>query len=293
MSKKLLVILLMMAVMLPLSAFAEGMKKADTIDELVKMFDDRKCMECHPQIAKEWKESFHAKSVTSSLNGMRNFFAIGVPTEWERELTKAEALKCLDCHVPEINYASEKLAVEIANMIIKAIDSKSKSEVKKITKELSKLRVGCISCHNIKATSIAKGLMGKPVKDAVYGVNGKESPAHLTIQTNALRTSLFCAQCHGKYVAADGEIIMCNTLSGSYYNGYVANGGGETCQDCHMKKGKRGHFFPGGHDLEIVKEGIGFNANILGVKHTVGKWIPTAIVDIAIDNKSGHRVPDG
>jgi hypothetical protein len=293
MKRHLIIPVIVLMMLFPVVVFAGEMKEANTIDELVKMFDDSKCMECHQQIAKEWKESYHAKSVVSSLKGMRNFYAIGVPQEWERKLTKVEVLKCLDCHVPEINYASEKLAVEIAGMIIKAWDTKSKKEKKKLTEELSKLRVGCISCHNIKATTIAKGLMGDPVEDAVYGVSGKESPAHLTIQANALKTSLFCAQCHGKYVASDGEQIMCNTLNGSYYNNYISKGGSETCQDCHMKKAKRGHFFPGGHDLEIVKEGIGFRTNILGVRHSVGKWIPRAIVDVALENKSGHRIPDG
>lgn len=293
MNKHLIISAIMLVVLFPVGAFAITSQEANTIDELVKMFDDSKCMGCHPDIEKEWKESYHSISVTNSLTGMRNFLAIGIPKEWEREMTKVEVLKCLDCHVPEINHASEKLVLEIAGMIIKAKDTESEKEREQVIKELSKLRVGCISCHNLKATTIARGLLGDPVKDAVYGVTGKQPPAHLTIKTNALKTSLFCAQCHGKYIASDGEQIMCNTLSGSYYNAYLANGGAETCQDCHMKKGKRGHKFPGGHDLEIVKEGIGFNVNILGVRHSVGSWIPCAIIDIALENTAGHRIPDG
>jgi Zn-finger protein len=290
MKTNLLIAVLALLLLAPTGVMA---KEANTIDELVAMFDDSKCMGCHPDITKDWKESYHSKSVTSSLYGMRNFYAIGVPMEWERKLTKVEVLKCLDCHVPEVNYASEKLAVEIAEMIIQAKDAKNDKEKEKLTKELSKLRVGCISCHNLKATTIAIGLLGEPVEGAVYGVHGKESPAHLTIQSNAMKAALFCAQCHGQYIAPDGEQIMCNTLSGSYYNAYISEGGSETCQDCHMHKKDRGHKLPGGHDLDIVKEGIGLRSDIVGVRYTVGTWIPRAIINVALKNKSGHRTPDG
>ncbi len=263
-------------------------KEANTIDELLKMYDESKCKDCHPEQYNQWKESYHAVAITHALNGLKNFFEVGVPKEWNRKLTKTEVLKCLDCHAPVVNYASEKLAVEIADMIIKAAkgDEKAKSE-------LSKLNVGCLACHNIKATTPAIGLLGEPEPDAIYTSNMIVSPAHRTIPVNTLNKSLFCAQCHGQYFAPDREMIMCNTLSGSYYNAYVPLGGSETCQDCHMKKNNRGHRFPGGHDLEIVKEGIGFNAEIWGIRHTVGQWIPRAIIKVALENRAGHRIPDG
>ena len=112
--------------------------------------------------------------------------------------------------------------------------------------------------------------------------------------------SSFCMQCHGRYNAPDGETIQCNTLSGSYQNTYVAQGGSQTCQDCHMKKG---HYFPGGHDLDIVKEGLGLQVEIVPYGHLPGtlkkklkeekKWIPSAVVNVFVENKTGHRIPDG
>ena len=58
-------------------------KEANSIDELVEMLDEKKCGSCHPEIYKEWKKSWHAKSVTSpgSLKGIHNFLAIGLPKE--------------------------------------------------------------------------------------------------------------------------------------------------------------------------------------------------------------------
>ncbi len=271
-------------------------KEANTIDELVAMFDDSKCAECHEEIYKEWQQSWHAKAVNSSLKGMRNFIAIGLAKEWNTELTKTQVLKCLDCHAPAVNYASEKLAVEIGGLIVKAFDKKDENA----KKQLAKLNVGCLSCHNIKATAVARGLRGAPEKGVVYGPNGEDGDDfHTSIETPDLSRSVFCMQCHGVYKAPDGETIQCNTLSGSYQNSYISMGGSKTCQECHMKKG---HLFPGGHDLDTVKEGLGFDVQFAQYQHLPGKikgvkdakkWVPSVIVTAFVENKTGHRVPDG
>ena len=274
-------------------------QEANTIDELVAMFDDSKCAECHEEIYKQWQDSWHSKAIVSSLGGMRNFIAIGLAKEWNAPLTKVEVLKCLDCHAPAVNFASEKLAVQIGEMIVTAKDKAGTPEGDKAKKELGRLNVGCLSCHNIKATSVAIGLRKAPEKGKVYGPNGQDSDGHESVETVDLSRSVFCMQCHGIYKAPDGEMIQCNTLSGSYQNMYISAGGSRTCQECHMKKG---HLFPGGHDLETVKEGLGFDVNITPYRHLPGqiagvkdskKWVPSAVVTAFIENKTGHRVPDG
>ena len=283
-------------------------KEAETIDELVEMLDEKKCGGCHPKIYKEWKQSWHAKSLVSpgSLKGIHNFVAIGLAKEWKTELTKAQILKCLDCHAPIVNYASEKLAVEIGNMVVTAHKDKDKPTGKKAKKELEKLNVGCVSCHNLKAITVATGLRGKPKKGAIYGPTGADSGgAHETIETVDITRSVFCMQCHGKYKAPDGETIQCNTLSGSFQNAYGNNGGSDTCQTCHMEqegKGKKSHLFPGGHDLDMVKKGLGLKVQFTPYRHLPGKikgvknanhWVPSAIVTAFVENKAGHRIPDG
>lgn len=275
-------------------------KEAQTIDELVAMFDDSKCAECHEEIYNEWKLSWHAKAIVSSLKGMHNFIAIGLAKEWKTPLTKTEVLKCLDCHAPAVQHASEELAVQIGEMIVTAHKEKDTEKGKKAKSELAKLNVGCLSCHNLKATSVARGLRGAPKSGAVYGPNGEDAgDAHETIENVDITRSVFCMQCHGIYTAADGETIQCNTLSGSYQNAYNNLGGSETCQECHMKKG---HLFPGGHDLDTVKEGLGFNVQITPYQHLPGQiksakdqkqWVPSVVVTAFVENKTGHRVPDG
>lgn len=275
-------------------------KQAETIDELVEMFDESSCMDCHDEIHNEWSGSWHAQSVVSSLGSIHNFIEIGVKKEWETTLTKGQLLKCLDCHAPVINFASEKLAVEIGEKIVTAFKEKDTPAGDAAKKELSKLNIGCLSCHNIKATAAAPGFNGPAEEGMIYGPRGDDAgDAHETLQAIDMTRSAFCMQCHGVYKAADGETIQCNTLSGSYRNGYVAKGGSQTCQDCHMKKG---HLFPGGRDLETVKEGLGFDVQINPYKHLPGQikdvkdpkqWVPSAVINVFIENKAGHRVPDG
>lgn len=282
----------------PLSATE---KQAETIDELLTMFDDSKCMECHEEIHNQWMSSWHSRAVVSSLKGMHNYIAIGLAKEWDTPLTKSQILKCLDCHAPAVRYASENLAVEIGNMIVTAHKMKGTPKGDAAKKELAKLNVGCLSCHNIKAGAVARGLHGEPQPGMIYGPEGEDADdAHPTEELVDISRASFCMQCHGKYKAADGETIQCNTLSGSYQNTYIAKGGSKTCQECHMKNG---HTFPGGHDLATVKEGLGLQVEIVSYGHLPGtlkkklkeekKWIPSAVVNVFVENKTGHRVPDG
>ncbi len=65
---------------------------------------------------------------------------------------------------------------------------------------------------------------------------------------------------------------------------------------------KKGHLFPGGHDLEMVKQGLGLEVQVTPYQHLPGKvpgvknqkaWVPSAVVTAFVENRSGHRIPDG
>jgi nitrate/TMAO reductase-like tetraheme cytochrome c subunit len=275
-------------------------KEANTIDELVSMFDESSCIDCHEEIHNQWNQSWHAQSVVSSLGSITTFIEVGLKREWETEVSKAQLLKCLDCHAPVINFASEKLAVEIADKIITAAKEKGKPAGDTAMEELAKLKVGCLSCHNLKSLAVAPGFNGLPEDGIIYGPRGEDAgDAHETLASVDMTRSAFCMQCHGVYTAADGETIQCNTLSGSYQDAYVAQGGSRTCQNCHMDKG---HLFPGGRNLDMVKKGLGLDVQITPYQHLPGQlkgvkdekmWVPSAVVTVFIENKAGHRIPDG
>ena len=273
-----------------------GEKIIDNFDEFVNTFSSKKCMECHEDVYHEWEKSFHSRSMVDSIKGIANFFTVGVPKEWEKELDRNELLKCLGCHLPQIQYASDRLALEIAGLMIeakKAKEAKDKARFKKVEDKLSKLNISCYACHNIVVHKAAPGWFGDPDAETIYTANEDVEADHPTEYTPTLKSAAFCAWCHGVYVGSDGESIMCNTLSQSYYHGYISLGGRQTCQECHMYAKERGHRFPGGHDLEIVKEGLDLRAEIKGLSYGVGKWIPAVNVEAFITNKAGHRMPDG
>ncbi|MGE5894160.1 MAG: multiheme c-type cytochrome (seleno)protein ExtKL [bacterium] len=286
---KFLIIVLFIAVLaLPVAVCGEY----KTIDELAKAYSDESCKSCHAKIHDQWKISFHSQSVVHSLGGMRNFIVLGLGKEWNKPVTKENIMRCMDCHAPQLHEASDGLIKDVAQLIVTAVDEKDEAKKATAKKELAKLNVNCIICHNTKI-SIEKNLKGAPRKGVYYGPTGKSSPAHPTEKTAVITTAIYCGQCHGIFTPPDGDIIGCNTLYGSYQDAYRGNGGSETCQDCHMKKKDRGHTFPGAYQAEIVKEGVEVDFQAMGIKLTPGKWIPTTIVDIGLSNKAGHRIPDG
>ncbi len=263
-----------------------------TIDDLAKAYSVEKCKTCHAKVHDEWKTSYHSQSIVHSLGGMRNFIVVGLGQEWKKPVSKENIMRCMDCHAPMLREASESLAKQVADMIVAAVDEKDEGKKAAAKKELAKLNVNCIVCHNSKI-SVAKNLFGAPKPGVYYGPTGKASPAHGTEKTPVISTALFCGQCHGIYTPPDGDFIGCNTLYGSYQDGFRGNGGTETCQDCHMKAGNKGHRFPGAYDVEMVKEGIAVDVQAAGVKLTPGKWVPTAVVNVGLINNAGHRIPDG
>ncbi len=263
-----------------------------TIDDLAKAYSVEKCKTCHAKVHDEWKTSYHSQSIVHSVGGMRNFIIVGLGQEWKKPVSKENLMRCMDCHAPMLGEASESLAKQVADMIVAAVDEKDEGKKAAAKKELAKLNVNCIVCHNSKI-SIEKNLRGAPKPGVYYGPTGKASPAHGTEKTPVISTALFCGQCHGIYTPPDNDFIGCNTLYGSYQDGFRGNGGTETCQDCHMKAGNKGHRFPGAYDVEMVKEGIAVDVQAAGVKLTPGKWVPTAVVNVGLINNAGHRIPDG
>ena len=60
-----------------------------------------------------------------------------------------------------------------------------------------------------------------------------------------------------------------------------------------MKAKNRDHKFPGAYETEIVRDGIGIDVQASGIRLHPGKWIPTAVVNVGLINRAGHRIPDG
>lgn len=280
--------ILLAILVLPAAAPAEYA----SLDELAKAYSVDKCRGCHKGIHAEWERSYHSQSIVHSLGGIRNFITVGLSKEWNTPVSRAHLMRCMDCHAPMLKDASEAVAKQVADLIVTAAEGKDEKRKSEALKELGKLTVNCIVCHNTKA-AVDKNFRGDPQPGVYYGPTGNRSPAHKTERSEAMGRALFCGQCHGVHTPPDGDIIVCNTLYGSYQEAYRGGGGAETCQDCHMKKDKRGHTFPGAYDAAMVKEGIGIDVQATGFKITPGKWVPAAAVTVSLINQAGHRIPDG
>jgi len=259
----------------------------NTIDELEKAYGDKACMSCHEKTHGEWRKSLHSQSVVHSLGGLRNFIVFGLKRDWKKPVNRENLMRCMHCHAPLLDQASDSLATEIGELVLAAFDGSEGAK-----KQLARLNVNCIVCHNTVA-EVEINLRGVTKPGVYYGPSGRATSAHGTEKSKAITSSSFCSRCHWLYTPPDGDTLYCNTLYGSYQDAYKAAGGTAVCQDCHMRAKERGHAFPGAYVPEMVKEGIGIDLQATGVRVQPGKGVPAAIITIGLLNNAGHRIPDG
>ncbi|MBF0321132.1 MAG: hypothetical protein HQL01_15160 [Nitrospirae bacterium] len=277
---------------------AEAIETIDKAEDITNTSES--CATCHGNIHTQWKMSVHESSLLHSIDGIYTFIVDGIEKDTVRKglPLKNELMKCLNCHAPVMQYASEKFVREVVDAIKTVGGKTANPQGKNKAKELlAHLNVSCYTCHNLKAVPPPS----MPEKQTVYGLkvvgNVKGNTAyHATKKTTFLDNALFCMQCHGVYTAPDSEKIICSTISQSYRDQYVTAGGQTTCQDCHMRKNNRGHTFPGAYVPDMLKEAMLLEVNARAFKsQSFGekKWIPAADITVDITNKAGHRIPDG
>lgn len=274
-------ILIVLLLAVPIEARAEY----DTIDEIARAYDVAACGECHDRIHGEWLASAHAHSVANSTGILRTFLEERLQNG--KEVDRRQLMRCMECHAPQLGNASESLVREVVRLVLAAAGQDEEAK-----RELDRLNINCVICHNTMAV-LEKDQQGEPEKGVFYGPSGNASPAHGTARSTAFGSYLFCGRCHRVHTPPDGEIIFCSSLYESYQDAYRGRGGAETCQDCHMRKGGRGHRMPGGSDPDLLRQGIDLAVEAVGVKLQPGKWIPTAFVNVHLVNRAGHRTPDG
>lgn len=270
-------------------------KQAATIDELAEMFDIKRCAGCHADKYEEWKTSNMGNSVVDPrvLNGMRTFIRLTI--EEEDTMGRKDLTICLDCHVPQIKDAAPELVLHIADLVLTAVEDKDVAKREGAKKELSKLNLNCLGCHNLKAT----GFNVKPEEKVIYGPDEVKNNPHasfgfLTKKSELLTTSEMCAQCH--HCPPDVPWKECPTLYTSYIEDFIQKGRKETCQDCHMAGEKRSHKFFGPQDINYLKSAIDITVNARTTNYIdiyENKRMPVAVVQVFLTNKAGHVIPHG
>jgi hypothetical protein len=294
-------------IIMPLVAFGaqhEG-KKAKTIDELAQMYDSSSCKECHLEIYQQWEKSLHARAMFGPLttgrtaatfkttieNGLKDWPYSGVKKPEDVGIKHLQL--CTKCHLPQIEDAEESVAKEI----VKNIYAFANDGDEKAAAQIQKLNIGCTICHGRNAI-IHKWTFGYPQMNAVYGSKDGEHPApgYPTMKKSPyMKEAILCGQCHG--LGPNLELdnpSQCGTLYGSYLWSYRAEGGHETCQDCHMVKSKLGHNMQSYRAPEMYKDALDFKVDAYGyIWRDVVTTTPMGLVVVEMTNRAGHAIPDG
>jgi cytochrome c554/c'-like protein len=289
------------------SVHAAEAKKAQSIDELAKMYDSSGCKTCHEGIYNEWDQSLHSRSIFGTGRTtltLKTTVEVGLMSWKYSGVKKPEDVKvkhvmvCFKCHLPQIAEATDDVAKEIVGLAIKYGDKNTAAEEKdRIEKKLSSVNINCLVCHQRNAIT-HKWVDGFPQKNEVYG--SKEGvhadPAHPVMKKSPIMSeSILCGQCHG--LGPNFELenpSQCGTLYGSYLWAYRAEGGQESCQECHMKKSKLGHNMQSYNDINMGKTAVDFRVDTLPyIWRDKATMIPQALVKIEMINRAGHAIPDG
>ncbi len=300
--------------MLPCMVFLTGQnshaaeaKKANSIDELAKMYDSTGCKDCHAEIYKEWSQSIHSRSIFGTgrtAATIKTTVAVGL-TGWEysgvkkpEDVQVKHLMLCAKCHLPQLAEATDNVAKEIVKYSYVYSDPKATDEAKdKAIEQLSRVNINCLICHQRNAIT-HKWADGFVAKDTVYGSkNGEHAdPAHPKMkESKIMDESILCGQCHGLGPNLElEEPSQCATLYGSYLWAYTADGGQEKCQECHMKKSKLGHNMQSYRDAGMGKAAVDFKVETRGMQWRDGsKMVPQALVKVELINRAGHSIPDG
>lgn len=296
--KTLKFMLIFALLMLPVITHA---KEAQTVEELIQMYDSTSCKSCHQKIYADWEKSLHARPLQGPIGRTLATFK-GYIKSRETELKKSKEVAkgmreflqpCVECHFPQLMDASE----EVANQITKAIMEDNE-------RILNKLQITCAVCHNRNAI-IRKFRDGNPEKDVVYGpkFTGAHGDKKYTQakKNEMMRDSVFCAQCHqGPNVQHYNEPMWCTSNYDSHQQFYVPMGGTESCQDCHMKKDNAGHRFPPNYQNKAeaskrLGEWIDLNVAAYAYKFrpSAKELIPMVVINTEVVSRIGHRFPDG
>jgi nitrate/TMAO reductase-like tetraheme cytochrome c subunit len=283
--------------------------KAKTIAQLAAMFDSSSCVECHQEAHDEWLKSNHARSIfsngrtaatfgTTVVNGLMEWPYSGV--KGPGDVTVEHLMGCAKCHLPQLEYATDDVAREIIASVFswqKALGAGDQATAKKEEDKLKSLNINCLTCHNQMAIT-HKWTFGYPQAGVVYGSMEGDHPSDKfpkMAKSPIMSESILCGQCHGLGPSLElDNPTQCATAYGSYLWAYVAEGGRETCQDCHMKKSGLGHNMQSYRDPGMAKAALDFHVEAFPSNWRNGAKVqPRAVVKVEMINRTGHGLPDG
>jgi mono/diheme cytochrome c family protein len=188
------------------------------------------CEPCHEAIYDDWNGSRHRVSWTNDLM-IAGFVAEPLPF-------------CVNCHAPLVGQRDEVLA---NRAFYAALDPRSRatSIPPRKPEPTAAHGIHCATCHVRDGQMLAAEASGF-------------SP-HDTREVPAMREGDFCIDCHEfpMPVTRNGETVLSDApmqQTGTEWRAWIAAGGDQTCQDCHMPGGR--HVFRGAHDRDWLRQSV-------------------------------------
>ncbi len=283
--------------------------KATSIAELTAMYDSTGCIDCHEEIHDEWAQSAHSRSVygtgrtaatmrTALENGVLSWAYSGA--EKPEDVEVEHLMGCAKCHLPQLADATDAVAKEFVATIYSFIGAYKAKDTKTFDAEKEKLlglNINCLVCHNRMAIT-HKWTDGYPQDGVVYGsADGEHADEDFAqmAESPIMSESILCGQCHGLGPNLELENpTQCATAYGSYLWAYTAEGGTETCQECHMEKSGLGHNMQSYRSKVMSDAAVDFEVEAYAAAWRDGSLVtPKAVVKVEMTNRTGHSIPDG
>ncbi len=253
----------------------------------VRLPSPQTCRQCHPREYREWRESYHAKALSTPT--FRAMFTIHNLEEPDRPD------KCLYCHAPEA-----KLLGNEEELKKRVLEGKVKDGEHGIT---------CVICHSI-TDAPETGDSTVPVRLEVPSL-----PPYHKVRRDRLTTSeRLCSSCHNYNSGHRGDVPCCTINREWRVTSFARKG--ISCQSCHMRdrmgvkvpslwgrikrslfaltyldrymddRDRVSHRFPGPRDPDFLRKGVEM---VLKLSRDGDKV--TARVEVL--NRAGHRIPNG
>jgi hypothetical protein len=235
-----------------------------------------RCAPCHTEIHEDWRASRHRVAWSNDLM-IAGFVA--EPLEF-----------CVNCHAP----LPEQRAEVLANLrFYRSLDPRRRTAAgipKQHPEPTAGHGIHCATCH-------VRG-------DTYLAPERSDASPHDTRAVPEMATGDFCVNCHEfpMPVTHSGATVLSDApmqSTGTEWRAWVASGGQERCQDCHMPGGR--HVFRGAHDQEWLKQSVSVELSAARDRFTlrsvgVGHDFPTGDLfrhlTLEVDRGSGFEVVD-
>ncbi len=199
------------------------------IDDLISMYDSSQCRYCHDDIAPEWEDSSHSKSVMNPdvIKAVNSTIAQSAKNE-----SRSTIKKCFSCHAPQVSSASDSLVDHITDLIIIAGNNEDTGKKKEAQEKLSQLQLNCRICHMMKGMPD-----NRAESNTIWGPGWDEHEhSHFeeygfdTLKSDYLTSAQFCKSCHKGYEhqfpGSEKFIAQVKCVKN--------DAAAKNCQDCHI-----------------------------------------------------------